>query len=64
MASQVAPVGKESACQCRRQVPFLGREDALEKEMTTHYSILAWKTLWGEESGRLQSVRSRRVGHD
>ena len=31
----------------------LGQEDPLEKEMTTHSSILAWKTLWTEEPGRL-----------
>ena len=27
----------------------------LEKEMATHYSILAWKTPWTEEPGKLQS---------
>ena len=32
--------------------------------MTTHSSILAWRILWPEESGRLQSVGSRRVGQD
>ena len=31
----------------------LGQEDALEKEMATHCSILAWKTPWTEEPGRL-----------
>ena len=34
-------------------VQFLGREDPLEKEMATHYSILAWKIPWTEEPGRL-----------
>ena len=33
----------------------LGVEDALEKEMATHSSILAWKVPWTEEPGRLQS---------
>ena len=28
----------------------------LEKEMATHSSILAWKTIWREEPGRLQSI--------
>ena len=28
---------------------FLGWEDPLEEEMTTHFSILAWKILWTEE---------------
>ena len=33
------------------QVPFLGREDVLEKEMATHSSVLAWKIPWTEEPG-------------
>jgi len=33
--------------------PFLGREDPLEKEMATHFSILAWRIPWTEEPGRL-----------
>ena len=37
-----------------RRVPFLGGEDLLEEEMTTHSSILAWRILWTEEPGRLQ----------
>ena len=45
-------------------VQSLGWEDALQKEMETHSSILAWKTPWIEEPGRLQSVESQRVGHD
>ena len=44
-------------------VQSLGQEDLLEKEMATHSSILAWKILWIEEPGRLQSM-GRRVGHD
>ena len=46
------------------QVQTLDREDLLEKEMATHYSILAWKIPWMEEPGRLQSMGSQRVGHD
>ena len=42
----------------------LGQEVPLEKEMATHSSILAWKIPGTEESGRLQSMRSQRVGHD
>ena len=45
-------------------VRSLGREDALEKEMATHSSILAWKIPWTEEPGRLQSMGLQRVGHD
>ena len=37
---------------------------ALEKEMATHSSTLAWKIPWMEEPGGLQSMGSRRVGHD
>ena len=44
-------------------VRSLGQEDALEKEIATHSSILAWKIPWMEESGRLQSLGSQRVGH-
>ena len=32
--------------------------------MASHYSILAWKIPWIEESGGLQSMGSQRVGHD
>ena len=46
------------------QIWSLGQEDPLEKEMATHSSILAWKTPWTEEPGRLQSIGSQRVGHD
>ena len=46
------------------QVPSLGWEDPLEKEMATHSSTLAWKIPWTEEPGMLQSMGSQRVGHD
>ena len=45
-------------------VQTLGWEDLLEKEMATHSSILAWKIPWREETGRLQSMGSQKVGHD
>ena len=45
-------------------VRSLGREDALEKEVAPHSSTLAWRIPWTEESGRLQSMESQRVGHD
>ena len=35
------------------QVQSLGREDALEKEMATHFSILAWRISWTQEPGEL-----------
>ena len=46
------------------QVQSLGWEDPLEKEMVTHFSILAWRIPWTEEPGGLQSMGSRRIGHD
>ena len=49
-------------------IPGLGKsmgwEDPLEKEMSTHSSILAWRIPWTEEPGGLQSMGSQRVGHD
>ena len=36
----------------------------VEKAMAPHSSTLAWKIPWAEEPGRLQSMGSRRVGHD
>ena len=45
-------------------VRSLGWEDPLEKEMATHYSILAWKIPGTGEPGRLQSVGSQTVRHN
>ena len=36
----------------------------LEEVMATHSSILAWRILWTEEPGRLQSIASQRVGQN
>ena len=46
------------------QVQSLGREDPLEEDMATHPSILAWKILWTEEPGVLQSMGLKRIGHN
>ena len=46
------------------QVRSLSQEDPLEKGMTTHSSILAWRIPWTEKPGGLQSMGSQRVGHD
>ena len=48
----------------KTQVQSLGQEDPLEKGMATHSSILAWRTPWTEEPGRLQSVGLQRVSYD
>ena len=45
-------------------VQSLGWEDPLEEGIATHSSILAWRILWTEEPGGLQSMGSQRVGHD
>ena len=42
----------------------ISSEDPLDKEMTTHSSILAWEIPWTEEPGGLQSMGSQRVRHD
>ena len=57
-------VGEESACNEGDPVRSLGREDPLEKGMSTHSSILIWRIPWTEEPGGLQSIGSERVGHD
>ena len=46
------------------RVRSLGWEDAVEKGMATHSSILAWKIPQTEEPGRLGSMGSHRVGHN
>ena len=62
--SLVAQTVKHLPTMWKTWVQSLGREDLLEKEMTTHSSILAWKIPWMEEPGRLQSMGLQRVGHD
>ena len=42
-------------------VRSLGWEDPLEKEMTTHSRILAWRISWTEEPGGLQSMGSQEL---
>ena len=43
------------------RVQSLGQEDALEKEMATHSSILAWEISWTKEPGKLQSMVSKKL---
>ena len=60
--------GKQSACQCRKnkktRVRSLGQEDSLEEGIASHFSTLAWKIPWTEETGRLQPTGLQRVRHD
>ena len=44
---------KESVCNVGHWGSISGWEDPLEKEMATHYSILAWKIAWTEEPSRV-----------
>ena len=43
---------------------ILGWEDALEEGMATYSSILAWRILWTEEPGGLQSTELQRIRRD
>ena len=63
-ASLVAQSVKNLPVMQETQVQDLGREYSLQKEMTTHSSILAWEIPWTEGPDGLQSMGSRRVGHD
>ena len=57
--------GRESACNAGDPDSiFLGQEDPMEKEMTTHSSIFTWRIPWTEEPGGFQAIGLQRVGHD
>ena len=56
--SLVAQTVKSLPAMRETRVRFLGREDPLEKEMTAHYSILAWEIPQTVEPGGLQSKGS------
>ena len=62
--SLVAQTEKRLSTMRETSVRSLSREDLLEKEMTIHSSTIAWKILWTEEPGRLQSMGLQRVRHD
>ena len=55
---------KESACTAGDPGSIPGSGRSLEKRMATHSSILAWRIPWTEETGRMQSMGSQRVGHN
>ena len=63
-ASLVAQLVKNLSTVQETWVRFLGWEDPLEKEMATYSCVLAWRSPWMEEPGRLQSMGSRRLEHD
>ena len=55
---------KNTPAMLEMQVQLLGGEDPLEEVKATHSSIPAWRMLWTEEPGGLQSMGSQRVTHD
>ena len=62
--SLVAQTVKNLSAVQETQVRSLVEEDALEKEMATHSSVLALEIPWPEEPGGLQPMGLQRVGHD
>ena len=63
-ASLVAQIVKNLPAMQETQIPSLGWEDPLEKEMATHSSILAWRIPWTENPGGLQSMGLQRLRHN
>ena len=64
LSKLVGQIVKNPPAMQKTWVRSLSQEDALEKEMATHSSNLAWRIPWREEPGRLQSMKSQRTGHD
>ena len=63
-ASLVAQMVKNLPAMQETWVWSLDQGDPLGKGMATPSSILAWRIPWIEETGRLQSVGSQRIGHN
>ena len=63
-ASLVAQMVKNLLAMPQTWVWSLGQEDPLEKGLSTHFSILAWRIPWTGEPGGLQSMGLPRVGHN
>ena len=62
-ASQVMLVVKNPSANAR-DTRDMGQDDPLEESMVTHSSIPAWRILWTEEPGSLQSIGLQRVRHN
>ena len=56
--------GVANSCTRLRDFTFTFHFHALEKEMASHFSVLAWRILGTGEPGRLPSMGSHRVGHN
>ena len=57
-------VVKNPSAKQETQVRSLGGEDTLERKWELTPGILAWRILWTEEPGRLQSMGLQSVGHN
>ena len=55
----VAHMVKNMPAMQETRVRSLGWEDPLEKGMTTHSRVPAWRIPWTEEPGELQSMGSQ-----
>ena len=62
--SLVTQMVKNLPAMQQTQFQSLGHEAPLERGMTTNSNILAWRILWTEERGRLQSMGLQRAGRD
>ena len=60
-AVQIFPHLRDFFCEILINDPIAA---ALEKEMTTHCNILAWRIPWTEEPGGLQSIGSQKIGYN
>ena len=56
--------GKESSCSAGDLGSIPGSERSPGEGMATYSSILAWRSLWTEEPGKVQSMGSQRVRHN
>ena len=64
LISLVAQLVKSLPAMWETWVQSLGQEDALEKEMATHSSVLAWRIPWTEKPGGLKSMSLHRIEDD
>ena len=64
MVKNLSLLVKNLAANADSWIRSLGWEDPLEKDMATHFSILAWRIPWTEQPGGLQFMGLQRVGHD
>ena len=64
LVSQIVKNLPANAGDARDAGSIPGSRRSPEKKMATHSSILAWRSPWIEEPGRLQLMRSQRLGHD